>query len=344
MALRIRPLDAAAAPAWDAFVRARPEGSFFHLAPWAGVIAEAFGHSTHYAYAEQDGAIVGVLPLARMRTRLFGDALVSTPFCVYGGPLAATEAVAQALTDHALDLMRRLGAPCLEFRHRVAPETGWPERPALYFTFRRPISGDAEADMKAIPRKQRAMVRKAIQNGLTSVSDGDTDRLHGIYAQSVLNLGTPVFPRRYFRLLGQAFPGAHDVVTVLHEGTPVAAVLNFHFREEVLPYYGGGTTAARALAANDFMYWEVMRRAGAERGARLFDFGRSKAGTGAHAFKQHWGFTPEPLHYAYQLREGATLPEHNPANPKYQLMIKAWRRLPLPVANLIGPHIVRGLG
>ncbi|MCX7372035.1 MAG: GNAT family N-acetyltransferase, partial [Alphaproteobacteria bacterium] len=137
---------------------------------------------------------------------------------------------------------------------------------------------------------------------------------------------------------------AHDVTTVLHEATPIASVLNFHFRDEVLPYYGGGTAAARRLAGNDFMYWEVMRRAGAERGARLFDFGRSKTGTGAHDFKCNWGFTPQPLHYCYQLREGAVLAEHNPANPKYRLMIAAWRRLPLRLANLLGPPIVRGLG
>ena len=240
--------------------------------------------------------------------------------------------------------MRKLDVPSLEFRHLEPPGTGWPEREALYFTFRRPITGDAEADLKAIPRKQRAMVRKGIKNGLTSVSDGDTDRLHHIYAQSVLSLGTPVFSRKYFRLLGEIFAAERDVTTVLHEGEPIAAVLNFHFRDEVLPYYGGGTRAARALAGNDFMYWEVMRRAGAERGARLFDFGRSKAGTGAKEFKEHWGFEAQPLHYAYQLRPGARLAEHNPNNPKYRLMIAGWRRLPLRVANLLGPPLVRGLG
>lgn len=344
MSIRIQPLGPHNAAAWDRFVRDTPEATMFHLAPWERVIREAFGHSTHYALAEQDGAVVGVLPLARMRTRLFGDALVSTPFCVYGGPVAATPDACAALEDHARDLMKTLGVPCLEFRHREPPGNDWPERPALYHTFRKRISGDPETDMKAIPRKQRAMVRKGIQNRLTSVSDGDIDRLHHIYAQSVLNLGTPVFPRKYFRLLGAAFPDEHDVVTVLRDEEPVAAVLNFYFRDEVLPYYGGGTTAARALAGNDFMYWEVMRRAGTERGSRLFDFGRSKSNTGAFDFKQHWGFTPQPLHYAYQLREGARLAEHNPTNPKYRLMIAAWRRLPLPVANFLGPHIVRGLG
>jgi FemAB-related protein (PEP-CTERM system-associated) len=348
MAVRIRELDAASAPAWDAFVRALPEATFFHLSPWAEVIRRSFGHPTHYAYAEQDGAIAGVLPLARMKTRLFGDTLASTPFCVYGGTAAATPEAAAALEAHAIALRQKLGAPVLEFRRLAAADPGWAERPPLYVTFRKPITitGDDAKDMqKNIPRKARAEVRKAIDRfKLTSVSDGDTDRLHRVYAESVRNLGSPVFPRRYFRLLGEAFPGEHDVTTVLHEGAPVASVLNFHFRDEVLPYYGGGTAAARGVSANDFMYWEVMRRAGKERGATLFDFGRSKTGTGAFAFKRNWGFEETPLHYCYKLAEGARIPDNNPNNPKYRLIIAAWKRLPLPVANLLGPPLVRGLG
>jgi FemAB-related protein (PEP-CTERM system-associated) len=348
MAVRIRELDAASAPAWDAFVRALPEATFFHLSPWAGVIRKSFGHPTHYAYAEQDGAVVGVLPLARMKTALFGDTLASTPFCVYGGTAAATPEAAAALEAHAVALRRKIGAPVLEFRRLDAADPGWTERPPLYVTFRKPIAvtGDDAKDMaKNIPRKARAEVRKAIdRHGLTSVSDGDTGRLHRIYAESVRNLGSPVFPRRYFRLLGEAFPGEHDVTTVLHQGTPVASVLNFHFRDEVLPYYGGGTAAARGVSANDFMYWEVMRRAGKERGATLFDFGRSKTGTGAFAFKRNWGFEATPLHYCYRLADGAKIPDNNPNNPKYKLVIAVWKRLPLPVANLLGPPLVRGLG
>ncbi len=347
MAILIRDLDETSAPAWDAFVRAMPEATFFHLSAWAGVIRESFGHRTYYAYAEQDGAIVGVLPLARMTTRLFGDLLASTPFCVYGGAVAATPEAAAALEHHAVEMQERLGVPCLEFRRREEPDPGWTTRAPLYFTFRKSfaITGDDTKDLERnIPRKQRAEVRKAIKRGLTAVTDGDVDRLHRIYAESVRNLGSPVFPRRYFRALAAAFPDAHDVTTVLHEGRPVSAVLNFHFRDEVLPYYGGGTREARGVAANDLMYWEVMRRAGAERGATLFDFGRSKIETGAFAFKKNWGFEPQELAYCYRLGPGAAVPDNNPNNPKYRLMIAAWKRLPLAVANRIGPHLVRGLG
>jgi FemAB-related protein (PEP-CTERM system-associated) len=187
------------------------------------------------------------------------------------------------------------------------------------------------------------MVRKGIQNGLSSRSNRDMGLLHRVYAESVRNLGTPVYARRYFTILGEAFADSCDVVTIMDAEQVVASVLNFYFRDEVLPYYGGGTALARQRAGNDFMYWEVMRRAAA-RGCRLFDFGRSKLGTGSFAFKHNWGFEPEPLHYRYHLAPGATIPDVNPLNPKYRLFIAAWKRLPLPVANLLGPPIVRGLG
>jgi FemAB-related protein (PEP-CTERM system-associated) len=347
MAPALRSLDEAGAPAWDAFVRTHPDGTFFHLAAWRHVIERAFRHRTRYVLAERDGAITGILPLAQVRTRLFGNALISVPFCVYGGPLAADVETAIALAEHAAGLMRRLGVPVLELRCR-APEpwldaAEWPARSDLYVTFRKPFTGDDEANLKAIPRKQRAMVRKGIDRNLRSVIDDTPNRLHRVYAESVRNLGTPVFSLRYFRLLAELFGDSADIITILDGEEVIASVLNFYFRDEVLPYYGGGRAIARDRYGNDFMYWEVMRRAAA-RGFRLFDFGRSKLGTGSFSFKKNWGFSPEPLHYRFRLAPGARIPDLNPLNPKYRLFIAAWKRLPLPVANAVGPHIVRGLG
>jgi FemAB-related protein (PEP-CTERM system-associated) len=344
--VRCRPFSAADAPAWDRFVTAQPAATFFHLAGWCDVIARAFRHPTHYLLAEQDGAITGVLPLVHVRSRLFGRALISNPFCVYGGPLTVDAESARALSDHAAALLQSTGAASLEFRCREGEPgaEGWVQRAeALYVTFRKPIAADAVANLMAIPRKQRAVIRKGTQNGLTAVDDPGVDRLHHIYAESVRNLGTPVFARSYFRILREVFGEQARVLTVLDDGKPIASVLNFYFREEVLPYYGGGTRVARVRAGNDFMYWEVLRRAG-EAGYRLFDFGRSKVGTGAFAFKKNLGFSPAPLHYRYKLRPGAALPDHNPLNPKYRLFIAGWKRLPLPVAKLLGPPIVRAIG
>ncbi len=253
------------------------------------------------------------------------------------------------LCGEAAALLGPARASALELRLRDAPPEGWLDtdsfvaRPDLYVTFRKPITGDDEANMKAIPRKQRAVVRKGIERGLTASVGEDIDGLYRIYAESVRNLGTPVFARRWFRLLAEAFRDSMDILTVRDGERAVAAVMNFYWRDEVLPYYGGGTAAARECHANDFMYWEVMRRAAA-RGCRLFDYGRSKLGTGAYAFKKNWGFAPAPLEYRFRLAPGAAIPEHNPLNPKYRLMVAAWKRLPLPLANALGPPIVRGIG
>ncbi|KAB8052717.1 FemAB family PEP-CTERM system-associated protein [Janthinobacterium rivuli] len=344
-AIAVRSLQEHEHARWDAFVDTCPEATFFHRAGWQTIMQQGFQHDSHFLYAEQDGRIAGVLPLAHLRSRLFGSSLVSLPFCVYGGIAGGGAAVRQALDSAALALARRLGVGHLEYRWREVeqnPDASWLHKP-LYATFRRPLHPDAEQNLLAIPRKQRAVVRKAMAGGLHSAIDHDVERFYPIYAASVHRLGTPVFARRHFSLLRTVFGSDCDILTVYHGQQAQASVLLFYFRDEVLPYYGGGTPLARSTGANDFMYWETMRRASA-RGCRLFDFGRSKLGTGAYDFKKNWGFAPQPLPYACRLVRAKTLPEVNPLNPKYALFIRAWRRLPLPLANLLGPHIVRQLG
>jgi FemAB-related protein (PEP-CTERM system-associated) len=340
--VRVRALDASDEGRWDAFVTATEGGTFFHLSGWRRVIEEAFAHRTHYLLAEREGAITGVLPLTLVKTRLFGSSLISNAFGVYGGPVAADSESREALEARSLELMNELRVPVLEFRSWCEARADWPSKPDLYATFRKPIDASVDQNMKAIPRKQRAMVRKGLKNGLTSEVDNNVDRLHRIYSESVRNLGTPVYSLKYFEILQKVFRERLDIVTVTSDGSPVASVMNFYFRDEVLPYYGGGTRDARRLAANDFMYWEVMRRA-CERGFRLFDFGRSKLGTGAYDFKCYWGFDPTPLVYQFRLAPGHDIPDLNPLNPKFRLFVEIWKRLPLGVATRLGPAIVRGL-
>jgi len=342
-AVTIKTMSAADRGRWDAFVSAQEEGTFCHRAGWARVIEEAFGHRTHYVYAERGGAITGILPLTEIKSRLFGHALVSNAFSVYGGPVAVDAESRAALTDCAVRLMENTGAAHVEFRSIRAATPGWVAKDGLYVTFRREISPDHEKNLTAIPRKQRAVVRKGIANALETRVGHDWRTLHRVYAESVRNLGTPVFPRRYFRLLCEEFGSDAEILVVEDRGAPIAAVLSFYFRDQVLPYYGGGTPAARDRAGNDIMYWEVMRRA-ADKGCRWFDFGRSKVGTGAYSFKKNWGFEPTPLTYEFKLRPGEAVPDVNPLNPKYRLMVETWKRLPLPVANFLGPYLVRNLG
>ena len=344
--LRIHRLDSAQADQiarWDAFVLAQPQATFFHRAGWQTVIRDVFRHDTYFLYAESGGKIQGVLPLAHVNSRLFGNALTGLPFAVYGGAAAATPEAAAALEAEAQRLAVELGTDHLELRHIERRHTDWPVQ-ELYVTFRKAILPKEEDNMLAIPRKQRAMVRKGIKNALTSHIDPTVDRFFALYADNVHRHGTPAMPKRYFQTLLKTFGADAEVLTVCSaEGTPLSSVLSFYFRDEVLPYYAGDDEAARDLAANDFKYWELMRLACA-RGLKVFDYGRSKEGTGPYAFKKNWGFEPTPLNYEYRLYKRESIPQNNPANAKYKLLIATWRRLPIGVANWLGPFIVRNLG
>ncbi len=336
-----RATDADAAE-WNAFVFAQRESTFFHRFEWRDVLSRSFGHGCHYLVAERAGRIVGVLPLAEVKSALFGHALISTPFCVYGGIVAADEAAFDVLEGAACDLARRLGVDYLEMRNTARRHAGWPSKD-LYVTFRKAISADADENMLAIPRKQRAMVRKGIKENLRSVVDPGVERHYALYSNSLRNLGTPVFSRRYLEILQEMFGPDCEVVTILKDDEPVASCLNFYFRDEVLPYYGGGSSRARAVAGNDFMYWEIMERA-RQRGCCTFDYGRSKQGTGAYDFKRYWGFEPVPLYYEYFLVRQKEMPNLSPTNPRYSMAINVWRRMPLWFTQLIGPPLAKYLG
>lgn len=339
----LAPGDGAAAARWDAFVANCVGATFFHKAGWQKIVGEVFRHQTFFLYAERAGIIEGVLPLGHVKSLLFGSALVSLPFAVYGGVAASSPEAAEALELEAQAIAGQLGADHLELRNLRSRHPTWPTQD-LYVSFRKTLAPDVEANMLAIPRKQRAMVRKGIKNGLRSEIDATVDRFFALYADNVHRHGTPAMPKRYFEALQRVFGKHCEVLTAVDAGgRPLSSVLSFYFRDEVLPYYAGDDLSARDLAANDFKYWELMRRA-CERGLRVFDYGRSKQGTGSYAFKKNWGFEAQPLYYEYCLYKHDSIPQNNPNNAKYRLLIEAWRRMPIGLANWLGPFIVRNLG
>jgi FemAB-related protein (PEP-CTERM system-associated) len=342
-AVRVRAYVPEDEPRWEAFVERCRDATFFHRAGWRRILEDVLNHRCHYLLAERGGVVCGVLPLAEIRSRLFGHSLVSLPLCVYGGPAAADSEAECELIDAAAALARTLGVEHLELRNRNVKRVEWP-RQDLYVTFRKPLALDADANLLAIPRKQRAMIRKAISRNLVSAIDTTPARFFELYADNMHRHGTPPLSSRYFDALTATFGDACETLIVSDaNGTPVSGVMSFYFRDEVLPYYAGDTDAARDLAANDFKYWELMRRA-CERGVRVFDYGRSKQGTGSYAFKKNWGFEPAPLAYEYQLLRRDDVPQNNPLNPRYRAMIALWRRLPRPLVNAVGPMLARNLG
>ena len=290
------------------------------------------------------GAFAASFRLFHIESRLFGNRLTSTPFCVVGSPVSDSAKSTTCSIGRQSACCDELGADYIEYRDTDRDRDGWVKQSDLYATFLGRMELIADRQLQRIPSQT---TRRSAQ----SVDDGGTDLdarcghedLYALYALSVRNLGTPVFPKRYFRNLKQEFADACEVLTVRFQGRPVSSVLVFYFRDRVMPYYTGSRPEARTLGANDLMYWQVMRRAG-ERGCKLFDFGRSKVGTGPYHFKKNWGFEPRSVTHQYCLRDGQDMPRVNPTNPKYRAFIALWQHLPLPVANALGPYLIKGTG
>ena len=336
---------------WDQFVLNQPAGTFFHLSAWRDVLASSFGYEPTYLWVRESGQVCGVLPLFFVKSLLFGRSLVAMPFGVYGGIVAANENAGRLLIDEATRLARERQVRFLELRgnpygefdvpaHANGTASAW-SRKDLYFTFVSEIAATDEANLARIPRKQRRMVRQGEKHGLIAAFDNNRlAEFYHVYAASVRNLGTPVFGFAYFQNLLKVFGDRCKILVIEHQGNAVAGVMSFFFRDQVLPYYGGALKESMHLAPNDFMYWELMRHAAAQ-GCKIFDFGRSKEGTGSYNFKRHWGFEPRPLTYWCYAPNGRSIPDTSPLNPKLRWAIRFWRGLPLTMTKSLGPHIVK---
>ena len=332
------PRDDAAA--WDAFVSVSPDATLFHRSAWQRAVAKTFGYRSRSLVARRDGRVTGILPLSVVPTLPWGRALVSAPQAVYGGPAAEDAETRDALLDRARGLGESLGARYVELRN-LAPLGDLPTS-ERYVTFRRAILPTEDENMAAIPRNQRRSIRIGLKSGLTSEVGGTEllEPFYDLYSHSVRNLGTPVFPKALFSNLMRELESEARILVIRREGRPVASVLTFFFRDEVLPYYGGARKEEFRYAVNDFMYWSLLLH-GMERGCRVFDFGRSKKGSGSYDFKRHWGFEPQPLHYQYVLLRQRSVPDLSPKNPKYSLAIECWKRMPLWLSQRLGPTLVR---
>jgi FemAB-related protein (PEP-CTERM system-associated) len=325
---------------WDAFVRTSEDGSPFHLTAWKRAVETAYGHRAYYLMARRGHRVEGVLPLFEVRGVLGGRALVSVPYGVYGGICSNSPEATKALVDAAADLGRQRRVSYVELRQRRDLGLGLPTK-SLYVAFARALSKSEEENAQAIPRKQRRMTRQGARYGLRStIGRHHLDRVWDIYARSLRNLGSPVFPRRLFQALYDEFDKDCQVLAVWHDERIVAGVVTFFYEDQVLPYYGADLREKHLYGVADFMYWQLMCHA-AKAGYRVFDFGRSREGTGSYDFKRHWGFEPVPLPYQYVLLNGGQLPDVSPSNPRLQLVRRIWRKLPLTVTNHVGPFLTR---
>ena len=325
----------------DAFIE-ELDGTIFHRPDWLLAIEQGTGHAACGLVAEQGGAIVGWLPYSEVHSPIFGRMLASSGFGVGGGILSADDRAVRRLSHGICRIAQQRSCPTVELRGGDAAGDFVPQR-GSHSEFSAELAPDDDAQLLAIPRKQRAEIRKSLKTDLeVTVGTAARDRKahYAVYSTSVHNLGTPVFPRTLFEAVLDRLEA--DILTVWSDGVPVSSVLSLYHGSSVMPYWGGGTAAARRLRSNDRMYYELMRHA-RRHGCTRFDFGRSKTGSGPYLYKKTWGFTPVPLAYHRWTAPGQAPRDADPTSAAHQSRIEVWKRLPLPLANRIGPFIARGL-
>lgn len=325
---------------WDTFVKRHPEGTYYHQLSYRRILERALGHEPHYLYTERDGVWTGVLPLFASGGKPFVRAMTSVPVGVQGGVLADDDESAMLLREGARALAEREGAAYVEYKSERRRFPDLPTKSDLYFTFRQELFESRERQLAAIPRKTRAVLRDAERARLQiSFNRTDLEPFYDLYSLSLRNLGTPMFPKELFIASLEEEPTA-DILTVRMTGRIIGCVLNYYFKDVIVPFFAGTVPEARDVGVNNYMYW-AMLETGWARGYRVFDFGRSKAGTGAFAFKRHFGMREIPLEYQYDLVRAKEVPNVNPTNPRYARAIEVWQKLPVPVTQLFGPFIQR---
>ncbi len=293
--------------------------------------------------AEEGGKVRGILPLAWQKSWIFGNFVTSLPFLNCGGVVAESPESKQALVQEAISLAQRLGAKYLELRHRQDAELGLPTKTNKVSVILA-VEPDEEKTLKSLRHEVRTKIRKAIKSGLTAEICGAEalDDFYRIFAENMRDLGTPVYSKSFFREILRVFPSNTYICVVRHQSEPVAASFLTGFRDTVETLWGSSLRKYLSMAPNMLMYWRMLRFT-AERGYRIFDFGRSTVGSGPHRFKLQWSSQEVQLNWDYWLPKGIDLPELNPQNPKFRMAIWLWQKLPLGLTNRIGPRIVRCL-
>ncbi len=335
-----QPLDGGT-DTWDDFVTRATGSSFCHLAGWRDVLSDALGAECLYRVAtDRNGELQGVLPLARVHSRIFGHYLVSLPFLNYGGPLGTPDARRQ-LAWEAVAEARRSRADLLELRTRAGEDLELPVA-SRKIAVLLGLPSSAEELSKSFPSKLRSQIRRPIKDGLTARFGLDQrEAFYDVFSRTMRDLGTPVLPETFFERLIVAFPDLVVFGAVYRGDQPLAGGCGFVWRGEFEMTWAGAVRESRTLAANMLLYWAFMEQM-ISRGVRVFNFGRCSPGGGTHRFKQQWGGTDVPLPWCQYARRGRSATP-SPDDPAFSWGPRVWRLLPLSIANRLGPRLVRFL-
>jgi serine/alanine adding enzyme len=326
---------------WDEYVHQCPIAALYHLHAWRDVIDQTFGHRTYYLSATTSSKVTGVLPLVHLRSRVFGNMLVSLPYFNYGGICADTPAAREALLRAAVTLATNCGAESIEIRH----DADWnPELPkkTTKVSMRLTLPSSVDELWKSFPAKLRNQVQRPRKEGMTAVvgREDQLEAFYDVFSANMRDLGTPVYPKNFFRNILRTFPERTWIGSVYLGRSAVASGFLIGFKDRLEIPWASSLRTFNRFSPNMLLYWACLEFA-CRSGYRVFDFGRSTPGEGTYRFKEQWGATPHPLYWHYWLQNGDAIPQVNPKNRKYRMAIAMWRRLPLGITRQLGPHIIK---
>jgi FemAB-related protein (PEP-CTERM system-associated) len=326
---------------WDTFVQNNATSTYCHLSGWRHVMRDVLGHEDRSLVATNgDGAIHGILPLVRVRSRLLGHYLISMPFLNAGGPLG-TAATTDRLVSEAVSDAVRSRVDLLELRTPDSVAHGL-RRSDRKITVRRSLAATQDENWKSLHSKVRSQVKRAQREALT-VRFGPEEReaFYDLYARGMRHLGTPVLPAALFERIAATFPDLVEFCVIRHGDEPVAVGCGFIWRDQFEITWAASARQHSKLAPNMLLYWEFFERA-RTRGAAVFDFGRCTPGGGSHAFKRQWGGTDVPLPWAqWSVRDVDSTPKQDKGI--FRFASNCWRHLPLGVTNRVGPWLAARL-
>ena len=328
---------------WDDYVLNQTDASLYHEIAWLSLIRNVYGHETFSLTAHDNKEnTVGILPLVYMHSILFGKFLVSMPYLNYGGVLADTPDVSDALLRKASELCNRLGGSHLELRHRKTIGN-WPAKTdKVTMMLELPASHDEL--WKSFKPKLRAQIRRPEKEGAHCTVGGVEllDDFYRVFSNNMRDLGTPVYPKRFAQAILEQYPEKSRLFVVYLNQIPAAAALVLGHRSTLEIPWASSIKSMNRFGVNMSLYWNVLKWA-IETNYSNFDFGRCTPNSGTFRFKKQWGSNPKQLYWQYWLPQNNPLPQLNPSNPKYAFFIRAWQRLPLSVANRIGPWLIKGI-
>ena len=339
MNIEIRNVGNTAAADWDAYVRNSLHASHYHQYEWRSFFTDLCRKQTIYLAAYQGDSVVGLLPLVRQKSWLFGDFLVSLPFLNYGGILASDDNVAKALVDHTSELAESLGVTHVEFREYERRSGLKCRTDKVSMRLELPSTSDELA--KNLGSKRRSQIKRPLREGPETKIGGIelVDKFYDVFSRNMRDLGTPVYAKSMFIDILNRFSSDTNIVIVEISGRPAAAAFLLHHRSQTEVPWASTDRQFNNISINMFLYWQILEFS-IERGSTIFDFGRSSLDSGTYRFKKQWGAMPTQLYWNYWVREGGSLPKLNPDNSKYAAAIGVWKKLPVPISNLLGPHIV----